>query len=145
MDTTSGSTRSKNGLTFVSSALQPNRRLAQMAIASIRTHAVTGMRFHKPPGHIPGVQHIVHARDHQGDDRIRLRDTRRLDHGPELGLQLIGSGIDLLQLLPVGGGIKQDPLIEIIYQQPAPFATSAAGSRPTRRYSVPMALASSSS
>ena len=93
-----------------------------MAIATISPHAAIGIRFHQAACVYPCEFNTSFmpetARAHHG---CRLRRSRSLDRGPQLGLQSSRIGIDLPKLLLIARFIEQNALIEIILQQCAHF------------------------
>ena len=79
-----------------------------------------GMGNSVPPGGLCvslRVQHIVHAGNRQGNNRIRLRRRRHYNRRPHLVLQLRGSGIDLVKLVFVARQVEGDSLIEVASEQ----------------------------
>ncbi len=101
------------------------RAVAQQNVAEDRD------RSHQGPGGnrdsiVPGrlrialrVQHVVHARDRQRDDGVRLRRARCADRRPQIGLQLAGLCADLPKLPSIAGHVEQDSLIDVAPQQRA--------------------------
>src|SRR5262245_61834495 len=111
--TTSGRTSSSPNSTLAFLTPNPTSTLAKIAIAAIRIHAV-------PPRCLRvtlRIQYVVHARDDQGRDRRRLRESGNLDCGPQFGLQPGGPVVDLSELLLVASGVEQDALLEIAPEQ----------------------------
>jgi hypothetical protein len=125
MDTTSGRTSIR-----LASA---SRTIADQNVAADgdQSHQSPGRRGNPvPPGSLGvsrRVQHIVHARNGQGDHGCRLRCSRGPERRPQLVLQLSSNCIDLPKLLLVAGPIEQDPLVEIFPEKRTHCRRQAAG------------------
>jgi hypothetical protein len=118
MDTINGRTRRRTVFASPRRAPYPISRLQQMAIASrlgpdVKRDAVQlrGLRISLR------VQNVVHACDSNGKKWCRLSRGRGLNSGPQVGLELVGSGFDLLKLTALPSFIEQNALIEIAFQE----------------------------
>jgi len=72
-----------------------------------------------PPGGLGvalRVEHIVHAGDGEADDGGRLRGGGGADGGPEVGLELRGVGVDVVETASTGL-IEEDALIKVFAEE----------------------------